>query len=173
MKKIMFALAVAVIAGFAQAATVRWSSGGFSNGFGDENGGSLANSTAYTLTVTLWDAAGTTQLDTMTADAANATGAYAGAFSYTAAASTGYMISAVLAKNDGTATLEMDKAAFTTPASGTKTLNIATGANFDTTGSKWDAGGWQTSGGGDTPEPTSGLLLLVGGAMLALRRKQK
>ena len=28
-------------------------------------------------------------------------------------------------------------------------------------------------GGGDVPEPTSGLLLLVGGAMLALRRKQK
>ncbi len=27
--------------------------------------------------------------------------------------------------------------------------------------------------GGDVPEPTSGLLLLVGGAMLALRRKQK
>ena len=29
------------------------------------------------------------------------------------------------------------------------------------------------TGGGDVPEPTSGLLLLVGGAMLALRRKQK
>ena len=29
------------------------------------------------------------------------------------------------------------------------------------------------SGGGDVPEPTSGLLLLVGGALLALRRKQK
>ena len=29
------------------------------------------------------------------------------------------------------------------------------------------------SGGGGVPEPTSGLLLLVGGAMLALRRKQK
>ena len=28
------------------------------------------------------------------------------------------------------------------------------------------------SGGGDIPEPTSGLLLLVGGAMLALRRKR-
>ena len=28
-------------------------------------------------------------------------------------------------------------------------------------------------GGGGAPEPTSGLLLLVGGAMLALRRKQK
>ena len=34
------------------------------------------------------------------------------------------------------------------------------------------SGGGGTSGG-DAPEPTSGLLLLVGGAMLALRRKQK
>ena len=35
--------------------------------------------------------------------------------------------------------------------------------------------GWNTNGGGstDVPEPTSGLLLLVGGAMIALRRKQK
>ena len=31
--------------------------------------------------------------------------------------------------------------------------------------------GWKSSSG--VPEPTSGLLLLVGGAMLALRRKQK
>ena len=33
----------------------------------------------------------------------------------------------------------------------------------------WKSGGGTT----DAPEPTSGLLLLVGGAMLALRRKQK
>ncbi len=35
--------------------------------------------------------------------------------------------------------------------------------------------GWKPLGdsGGDVPEPTSGLLLLVGGALLALRRKQK
>lgn len=32
---------------------------------------------------------------------------------------------------------------------------------------------WTPIEGGGTPEPTSGLLLLVGGAMLALRRKQK
>ncbi len=34
---------------------------------------------------------------------------------------------------------------------------------------------WQPVGGGsgDVPEPTSGLLLLVGGALLALRRRQK
>ena len=37
----------------------------------------------------------------------------------------------------------------------------------------WKTVGGGSSGGGDVPEPTSGLLLLVGGAMLALRRKQK
>ena len=142
MKKIMFTLAVAVIAGLAQAATVKWNSGSAANGFANENGDSLANSTAYTLTVTLWDAAGTTQLETMSADTANATGAYSGTFSYAAAASTTYQLSAVLAKKDGTATLEMDKASFTTPASGAKALNITTGANFASTGSKWSSAGW-------------------------------
>ena len=34
-----------------------------------------------------------------------------------------------------------------------------------------NAENWKS--GGDAPEPTSGLLLLIGGAMLALRRKQK
>ena len=34
-------------------------------------------------------------------------------------------------------------------------------------------GGGGSGGGEGVPEPTSGLLLLVGGAMLALRRKQK
>ena len=96
MKKIMLALAVAVIAGFAQAATVKWNSGSFANGFVDENGASLANSTAYTLTVYLYDATGATLLDTSSATTANATGAYSGQFTYAAAASTGYMLSAVL-----------------------------------------------------------------------------
>ena len=37
------------------------------------------------------------------------------------------------------------------------------------------SGGWASTSGGSegTPEPTSGLLLLVGAGMLALRRKQK
>ena len=167
MKKVLLALAVAVIAGFAQAASVKWNSGSFANGLVDENGASLANSTAYTLTAYLWDATGTTQLGSSEATTANATGAYAGTFSYAAAASTEYMFSAVLAKNDGTATLTMDKASFTTPASGTKTLNITSGANFATATGKWAASGWEV-----TPEPTSGLLLLVGAGILGLRRKR-
>ena len=34
----------------------------------------------------------------------------------------------------------------------------------------WSTSGW--SGGGGVPEPTSGLLLLIGGSLLALRRKR-
>ena len=37
----------------------------------------------------------------------------------------------------------------------------------------WKPGGVAGGSSGGIPEPTSGLLLLVGGAMLALRRKQK
>ena len=39
--------------------------------------------------------------------------------------------------------------------------------------SAWKTVGGGGGGGGDVPEPTSGLLFLIGGAMLALRRKQK
>ena len=42
-------------------------------------------------------------------------------------------------------------------------------ASIASSGNSFGGGG----SGGDVPEPTSGLLLLVGGAMLALRRKQK
>ena len=33
--------------------------------------------------------------------------------------------------------------------------------------------GWSDAGGGGIPEPTSGLLLLIGASLLGLRRKQK
>ena len=48
-------------------------------------------------------------------------------------------------------------------SSGTGTLDTITASSSHTYGAF----------GGGVPEPTSGLLLLVGGAMLALRRKQK
>ena len=169
MNKLMLMLAVAVTALCSQAASVKWSTGAVT----DENGNAFtSSSTGYTLTVMLWDSTGTTLLESTDVTAWSPVGQMSGTFAYTAAASTPYMFSAVLAKDDGTATLEMEKAAFTTPASGSKSLNITTGANFATSGSKWASGGWSTSGG-DIPEPTSGLLLLVGGAMLALRRKRK
>ena len=55
----------------------------------------------------------------------------------------------------------------------TYTQDLATPASW--TSDNFSAANWKTvsSGGGDVPEPTSGLLLLVGAGMLALRRKQK
>ena len=48
------------------------------------------------------------------------------------------------------------------------TLNEA--VNVYSTGANWKS--FSSSGGGDVPEPTSGLLLVLGGAMLALRRRR-
>ena len=56
-----------------------------------------------------------------------------------------------------------------------QTVNFATASDMKSF-SVTPSGTWTTIGGGGTdplPEPTSGLLLLVGGAVLALRRKQK
>ena len=65
-------------------------------------------------------------------------------------------------------------------ATGTKAFTTMEGANntaiqFGTqkTASQAAWSGSVGGGGGDVPEPTSGLLLLIGGAMMALRRKQK
>ena len=58
---------------------------------------------------------------------------------------------------------------FTPPATGTAQAIAFSSAGNGT----FKAGSTPTPGPGPIPEPTSGLLLLVGGAMLALRRKQK
>ena len=51
------------------------------------------------------------------------------------------------------------------------TVNFTSGANMG--GSSLIGSTAYSGGSGDIPEPTSGLLLLVGAGMLALRRKQK
>ena len=62
------------------------------------------------------------------------------------------------------------------PANASPTKQTYTSAQID--GFKTAAGGYQSfggggSGGGGVPEPTSGLLLALGGAILALRRKRR
>ena len=58
---------------------------------------------------------------------------------------------------------------FTTYAGADDSVKVSWGSQYSNT---TVAGGWASATGG-VPEPTSGLLLLIGGAMLALRRKQK
>ncbi len=64
-------------------------------------------------------------------------------------------------------TMDISTLTYSPPATAPGTFE-AVSSNFTGSGTIVAGGG-----GGDIPEPTSGLLLLVGGAMLALRRKQK
>ena len=57
-----------------------------------------------------------------------------------------------------------------TTMGGTSTSQVKWGSQKTATQS---AANWSSAGAGAVPEPTSALLLLMGGAMLALRRKQK
>ncbi len=65
----------------------------------------------------------------------------------------------------------MAKGNVNTGGTGTGPTNLA--KNLGGTGGTVINGWTMTSGGGTIPEPTSGLLLALGGAILALRRKQK
>lgn len=67
-------------------------------------------------------------------------------------------------------TMDISTLVYEPPATSSGTFT-ANSSSFTQSGTI--AAGSGGGGGGDVPEPTSGLLLLVGGAMLALRRKQK
>ena len=164
--------AVALVSS-AHAAAVQWNSGTNSNGFKDPDGNSLKNSTLYTMIVTFYDTDGTTVLGTDSKDKAGATGAYSNTYSgYDFEAGKTYYASAIIKANDGSSSREAGTGSFTIAENGANgNINFTTGAGFDTASPKWSSN-W-ASGGSDVPEPTSGLLFLVGGAMLALRRKQK
>ena len=84
------------------------------------------------------------------------------------AADTTYFAQLVITDDKGN-TITSEKAQFTTDSSATYgDINFSTGNKFATTTAKIDyASGWTAA-----PEPTSGLLLLLGMAGLALKRKR-
>lgn len=167
MKKLIVAFVVVLAAAMTQAAAVRWNSGSNKNGFTDPTGNSLARSDLYTIVVTLYDA-GMNELGTGSLSTASALGAYAGVSSRDDFAAGGqYYISAVITSKDGKWERIAEAASFTVAADNSDPiLNFFTGAGFDTVGQKW--GSWQA-----VPEPTGAMLLVLGVAALALRRKQK
>ena len=180
MKKIMFALVAVAMATVASASTFTWGIGSgaldtakFASGTaylfyalptGTLSVPALADKTSGTYSQSDITASGATLYGTGTlvdgkflSDAAvvNAIDSKTGAFKF-------YM---AVISDDG------KYAAVTT---GTKTARIMNGTTA--AGPNWSASNFNTysvTSSDPTPEPTSGLLLLVGGAMLALRRKQK
>ena len=198
MKKIMFGLVAAIATVAAQAAYVDWQYDGKGTADWGTSKTEAANGyTAYLLTAANWDsikenvkdestiAGKATDSSTLifeksdksgnkyyTTHADGSTGA--GARQKEAESGNYYVI---LANDDGY-TVVVDNVSVTAysdiSAGGTgQTANlVAQGQSTASvvSGAKSYGGG---SGGEGVPEPTSGLLLLVGGAMLALRRKQK
>lgn len=166
MKKIMIALIAVAGAFVANAAAVAWNSGTFANGFVGPDGKTLANSTDYTMTVYFYsDAAGETLVTESSVAKAKANGAYNTATTYTDfAAGTTYYAKAII--TDGKNEMATDIVAFNTVNQGNSNINFTTGAGLASGAKAWPAAGWSS-----VPEPTSGLLLLLGVAGLALKRK--
>ena len=174
MKKLVMLLVAAAVACVAQAASVDWQATGLS---------AYKNQGVY-----LFDAAKSADVMAALASVDDTTAATLAGMSLatTTVNSKGKAVSSALnvggatsvmalvlegAIGDGvgymTITEDVSSLLYTPPSTSPGTFSSAV-ATAGTKGTM-SAGG----GGGDVPEPTSGLLLLVGGAMLALRRKQK
>jgi len=185
MKKLFVMTGIACIALFAQGAAVDW--------------GIDKNSTDMTKKATIYaflasDSANVssvlsalTSLDNFETDLANKGVTYSAGYSKATGSSkgaaTGSLSDSNIADNSDIAMMLVvfDEAGanYTTVSGVTghsysaETVGSASTADFS---SSFGSASWTALGGssqGDIPEPTSGLLLLVGAGMLALRRKQK
>ena len=177
MKKLMIVAAAALLAGMSQAASVTWGNSASSKlvGLDGTTAITAANATAWGLTVTLMNADGTSTGSSVSAINSMNAGVLSTAkwtYTFDTDATTGdtFYLHAIM-KVDGK-DYEMDlfkSSPFALTAvnnSGTETFAWTSGtygglATTATEG-KWSA----------VPEPTSGLLMLLGMAGLALRRKR-
>ena len=186
MKKLMIVAAAALLAGMSQAASVSWGNSGSTSGLYGLDGTTkitAALASTYSLTVSLMHADGTVAASTSSINSMTAGQLQNASYTYTysttetgaAYAKNGdqFYIHAIM-KVDGK-DYEMDigkDSPFTISAvnnTGTDTFTWASGtygglAGTATAGSK---GAWSA-----VPEPTSGLLMLLGMAGLALRRRR-
>ena len=173
MKKIMMLIAVAMAAVMSQAAFVDWSATGMTayNNQAFYGFDSAKQSDVLAALAAVDDSTATTLAGLSIASGTVKKGkALVNGIDVGSATSVmGLVLSGEIA--DGTSytyiTEDITAKLYTPPDSTPGTFN-STIATAGTKGTMSAAGG-----GGDVPEPTSGLLLLVGGAMLALRRKQK
>jgi hypothetical protein len=180
MKKIMIALAVVAMAAVSQAASIKWNSGTINNQAGVKANGSTSLVTAYLYSVTADQYATFAGMDAGAIYAEAQKGTYGTAV---ATKATGSLGSANITQTvtggsaDAPVTyygliLYVDEKSDTTKPYVMASYNTATfkddgQVSFSNLANS--SGDWTAA----VPEPTSGLLLLLGVAGLALRRKQK
>lgn len=179
MKKIMMFVAAAICAVAAQAASIKWQSGVmYPEGSTTKYGAGAVTGYLYVIDATTYG-----NLDFSTS--AGASAAYATYKAKTAdvtgtSAKTGIVTLESTGLNNGDTQYAVIIYEAGDPANyiitkGYDTINtLGQQANIAST-SMWNSGnassGWAPAAGGGTPEPTSGLLLMIGAGVLALRRR--
>ena len=167
MKKLVIAAAIVLAAVASQASAIAWSTAAIK----DHLGTNVRNASPVTFTAicTIWDSTGENVLYTSSAIANNAMSQFKSSWN-DAAPSTTYQAQIVITSSDGW-TLTSEKATLTPNEADPYSLNFSNGQGFKDVSAKLiNSGtnyGWQ-----NVPEPTSGLLLLLGVAGLALKRKR-
>ena len=185
MKKLVVIAAVALIAGLANAASVSWSNPTSARITGlDGQNITQANAKAWALQAILVNTTTGEELQTIGSSTVSAIGKTAGTltganytYTYGDTVKKGDVLSVILKMTVDGQAYELDTGlSMTITASddgGTDAFNNSTAWG---TSSYGGASGWAKAGGGgggaDGPEPTSGLLLLVGAGILGLRRKR-
>ena len=174
MKKLMIMLCAAAVGFCAQAATVSWQTGditGTNGVLADDN--NFDDGWTYAAIFQVFADNGGTMGDQIgsdivgTYDYGSFTGSTTGL-----ATGTDYWIKTIITEDTGTKTTDMvvGPAKFTTGASESfaTALDFTTGAGFAGGVSPMGSATW-----GGVPEPTSGILMLVGIGALALRRRKQ
>lgn len=173
MKKIMFMLIAAVVAVTASASNVKW---------GMQTGQTLSTISSGTIYLVYGSVPTTDWTADTSYSQSDLTGVVAAQGTFTGGTYTDSTGASITPTDIGVSGNGM-KAFYaaiisddgqTIAISNSKNINISTSAM--SVNAYWLPSNFTTytpSTGGDGPEPTSGMLLLVGGAMLALRRKRK
>ena len=168
MKKLVVLLVVATLAVISQAASIKWNTGTLyavnADGSWDTSVQAKNAVGTYTFIATLFDSDGTTKLESMANTGfslSKASGTFAGTYdnskTYYIALEMTYTTEA------GTQTfLNTSAVEYVMPGTGNGGPNFSSLGVIDTTATQFTA----------VPEPTSGLLMLVGLAGLALRRRR-
>ena len=186
MKKLMIAAVVVALAAASQAATFKWSgtakgvtlSALDGNGEVAAGGASLYNNSALKYTLTIWSADGLTQLDKITdgtvvfgpTGALNTTGTLSGTY----VAGTSYKYEIIISGTEGDLNTYKDPAGEWDYSAATisQTLSGTFTGKSSTQLISAGVSNWNVAGAQAIPEPTSGLLLLLGVAGLALKRRR-